>query len=157
MPRMDGITFLGQLMAERPTPVVICSSLALDGAETSLQALAAGAVAIITKPGLGVENFLQDSSDDLVAAVKAAARANMGAVQRNAKAHSAAAPPRSAMAQTSERLVAIGTSTGGTMALETLLGELTTVSPGIVIVQHMPEIFTAAFAARLDRLCAITV
>ena len=69
MPRMDGITFLGQLMAERPTPVVICSSLTTKNAETTLQALAAGAVAIITKPGLGVGDFLQDSSDDLVAAV----------------------------------------------------------------------------------------
>jgi two-component system chemotaxis response regulator CheB len=86
MPRMDGITFLGQLMQERPTPVVICSSLTTAGAETTLQALAAGAVSIITKPGLGVGNFLQDSSDNLVAAVKAAARANMGAVQRGARA-----------------------------------------------------------------------
>jgi two-component system chemotaxis response regulator CheB len=86
MPRMDGITFLGQLMQERPTPVVICSSLTTAGAETTLQALAAGAVSIITKPGLGVGNFLEDSSDNLVAAVKAAARANMGAVQRGARA-----------------------------------------------------------------------
>jgi len=160
MPRMDGITFLGQLMQERPTPVVICSSLTTAGAETTLQALAAGAVSIITKPGLGVGNFLQDSSDNLVAAVKAAARANMGAVQRGARAPTlAAAPPtpRLAMAQTTERLVAIGTSTGGTVALEALLTVLPRVSPGIVIVQHMPERFTAAFAARLDGLCEISV
>jgi two-component system chemotaxis response regulator CheB len=168
MPRMDGITFLGQLMAERPTPVVICSSLTTSGAETTLQALSAGAVSIITKPGMGVGDFLQDSSDDLVAAVKAAARANMGAVQRSAqlrtKAHPPAphatrdpAAPRQAMAQTTERIVAIGTSTGGTVALEALLTELPRVSPGIVIVQHMPEMFTAAFAARLDGLCEITV
>ena len=172
MPRMDGITFLGQLMAERPTPVVICSSLTTAGAETTLQALAAGAVAIITKPGLGVGDFLQDSSDDLVAAVKAAARANMGAVQRGAQlrtqaqrpAHDVAndfphspAAPRQAMAQTTERLVAIGTSTGGTVALEALLTELPRVSPGIVIVQHMPEMFTAAFAERLNGLCEISV
>jgi len=160
MPRMDGITFLGQLMQERPTPVVICSSLTTAGAETTLQALAAGAVSIITKPGLGVGNFLQDSSDNLVAAVKAAARANMGAVQRGARVPTlAAAPPtpRLAMAQTTERLVAIGTSTGGTVALEALLTVLPRVSPGIVIVQHMPERFTAAFAARLDGLCEISV
>jgi two-component system chemotaxis response regulator CheB len=169
MPRMDGITFLGQLMAERPTPVVICSSLTTKNAETTLQALAAGAVAIITKPGIGVGDFLKDSSDDLVAAVKSAARANMGAVQRGAQRavaqRSVPAPgasrepvaPRLAMAQTTERIVAIGTSTGGTVALEVLLTALPRVSPGIVIVQHMPEMFTAAFAARLDSLCEITV
>ncbi|MEI7613364.1 MAG: chemotaxis response regulator protein-glutamate methylesterase [Betaproteobacteria bacterium] len=168
MPRMDGITFLGQLMAERPTPVVICSSLTTAGAETTLQALSAGAVAIITKPGLGVGDFLQDSSDDLVAAVKAAARANMGAVQRGAQQRTQARQPvhdtatdtpapRQAMAQTTERLVAIGTSTGGTVALEALLTELPRVCPGMVIVQHMPEMFTAAFAARLNGLCEITV
>jgi two-component system chemotaxis response regulator CheB len=170
MPRMDGITFLGKLMAERPTPVVICSSLTLSGAETTLQALAAGAVSIITKPGLGVGDFLLDSSDDLVAAVKAAARANMGVVQRStqrrisqpvatlmASVESEHAVPRQAMARTTERIVAIGTSTGGTIALETLLTELPRVTPGIVIVQHMPEMFTAAFAARLNNLCEITV
>jgi len=168
MPRMDGITFLAQLMKERPTPVVICSSLTTAGAETTLQALAAGAVSIITKPGLGVGDFLEDSSDNLVAAVKAAARANMGAVQRNAQAQEhartqqpnpnlGAAAPRMAMAQTTERIVAIGTSTGGTMALEVLLTELPRVCPGMVIVQHMPEMFTAAFASRLNGLCQITV
>ncbi|MEI8352167.1 MAG: chemotaxis protein CheB, partial [bacterium] len=160
MPRMDGITFLAQLMRERPTPVVICSSLTTAGAETTLQALAAGAVSIISKPGLGVGDFLEDSSDSLVAAVKAAARANMGAVQRGAQARAEvrnpAAPPL-AMAQTTERIVAIGTSTGGTMALEVLLTELPRISPGLVIVQHMPEMFTAAFAARLNGLCDITV
>ena len=164
MPRMDGITFLGKLMAERPTPVVICSSLTTKNAETTLQALAAGAVAIITKPGLGVGDFLKDSSDDLIAAVKSAARANMGAVQRSAQARAPVrapgvtpAAPRLAMAQTTERLVAIGTSTGGTVALEQLLTALPRVAPGIVIVQHMPEMFTAAFASRLDRLCDISV
>ena len=159
MPRMDGITFLGQLMAERPTPVVICSSLTTAGAETTLQALAAGAVAIISKPGLGVGSFLEDSSDNLIAAVKAAARANMKAVQRGVRTAVRSSPvtPRLAMAQTTERLVAIGTSTGGTVALEALLTELPRVSPGIVIVQHMPEMFTAAFAARLDGLCEISV
>ncbi|MBS1230787.1 MAG: cheB [Proteobacteria bacterium] len=165
MPRMDGITFLSQLMAERPTPVVICSSLTTKNAETTLQALAAGAVSIITKPGLGVGDFLKDSSDDLIAAVKSAARANMGAVQRSAQLRApirepgvtSGAAPRLAMAQTTERLVAIGTSTGGTVALEHLLTALPRVAPGIVIVQHMPEMFTAAFAARLDSLCEINV
>lgn len=161
MPRMDGITFLGKLMAERPTPVVICSSLTTQNAETTLQALAAGAVSIITKPGIGVEQFLNDSSNDLVAAVKSAARANMGAVRQSAQlrtqVRAPSAVPRLAMAQTTERIVAIGTSTGGTVALEVLLTELPRVSPGLVIVQHMPEMFTAAFAARLDGICEITV
>jgi two-component system chemotaxis response regulator CheB len=161
MPRMDGITFLGQLMAERPTPVVICSSLTTKNAETTLQALAAGAVSIITKPGLGVEQFLNESSNDLVTAVKSAARANMGAIKSSAQLRTQVrergVAPRLAMAQTTERIVAIGTSTGGTVALEVLLTELPRVTPGIVIVQHMPELFTAAFAARLDSLCEITV
>lgn len=169
MPRMDGITFLKKIMQERPTPVVICSTLTTQGAETTLEALAAGAVAIISKPKLGLKDFLEDSSQDLVASVKAAARAN---VRRLAAV--AARPPRApvvkhtadvilppsgprAMTQTTERVVAIGTSTGGTQALEVVLTALPRVSPGIVIVQHMPEKFTAAFAARLDSLCQITV
>ena len=161
MPRMDGITFLGKLMAERPTPVVICSSLTTENAETTLQALAAGAVSIITKPGLGVEQVLNDSSNDLITAVKSAARANMGAIRQSAQLRSQARPasaaPRLAMAQTTERIVAIGTSTGGTVALEVLLTQLPRVCPGLVIVQHMPEMFTAAFASRLDGLCEISV
>lgn len=157
MPRMDGLTFLNKLMAARPTPVVICSSLTTAGAETTLQAMAAGAVSIITKPGLAVGDFLEDSSDDLVAAVKAAAKANMAAVKHSNTARDPAAPRLSAMAQTTERIVAIGTSTGGTMALEELLTEMPRVSPGMLIVQHMPEMFTAAFAARLNSICDITV
>ena len=135
------------------------ASLAFNAGVT-IAALAAGAVSIITKPSLGVEGFLRDASDDLVAAVKSAARANMGAVQRSAQLSSRTherTAPRLAMAQTTERIVAIGTSTGGTVALEAVLTELPRVSPGIVIVQHMPEMFTAAFAARLDSLCEITI
>jgi two-component system chemotaxis response regulator CheB len=170
MPRMDGITFLKKIMAEHPTPVVICSTLTEKGAETTMQALAAGAVEIITKPKIGLKSFLQDSSAQLVNAVRAAAQAN---VSRLGRAGSAAAPlpvaaklsadamlpagSSHAMAQTTERIVAIGTSTGGTQALEAVLTALPRVSPGIVIVQHMPEAFTAAFAARLNGLCQIEV
>lgn len=169
MPRMDGITFLRKIMQERPTPVVICSTLTEKGAKTTLEALAAGAVAIITKPKLGLKQFLTDASEDLVATVKTAARANVrrlavradaGPVMPVAK-HTAdvilAPGSARAMTQTTERVVAIGTSTGGTQALEEVLTALPRVSPGIVIVQHMPEKFTAAFAARLDSLCKITV
>jgi two-component system, chemotaxis family, protein-glutamate methylesterase/glutaminase len=169
MPRMDGITFLRKLMQERPTPVVICSTLTERGAKTTLEALAAGAVAIVTKPKIGLKQFLTESCDDLVATVRAAARANVRRLAMRAEAAPLTptakntadvilAPQTSRpMTQTTERVVAIGTSTGGTQALEEVLTALPRVSPGIVIVQHMPEKFTAAFAARLDGLCQITV
>ena len=165
MPRMDGITFLKKIMAERPTPVVICSSLTEKGAETTMQALAAGAVSIIAKPKMGLKSFLEDSSSDIIGAVKAAAQANMRrmtvappeiAPKLNADAILPAASGH-AMAQTTERIVAIGTSTGGTQALEFVLTALPRVCPGIVIVQHMPEKFTEAFAARLNVLSKIEV
>ena len=162
MPRMDGITFLKKIMAERPTPVVMCSTLAEKGAETSMAALAAGAVAIITKPKLGLKQFLEDASDDLVSVVKAAARANMAVLRGATPRHTAdvilsVSDKSSALIQTTERVVALGTSTGGTQALEAVLTALPRVTPGIVIVQHMPEKFTAAFAQRLNSLCQIEV
>lgn len=167
MPRMDGITFLKKIMAEHPTPVVICSSLTVKGTETTMQALAAGAVDIITKPTVGLKNFLLESSNDLVRAVRGAAQANVKRLNRvaapvpaaklNADAILPAASSNHAMAETTERIVAIGTSTGGTQALEAVLTALPRVSPGIVIVQHMPEKFTASFAERLNGLCEIEV
>jgi two-component system, chemotaxis family, protein-glutamate methylesterase/glutaminase len=167
MPRMDGITFLKKIMAERPTPVVICSSLTQKGAETTLQALAAGAVEIITKPTSGLKSFLLESATELVAAIRAAANANVKNLGKRSllpqpapRLSADAVLPAAnghAMAQTTERIVAIGTSTGGTQALEALLTVLPRVCPGIVIVQHMPEKFTASFAERLDGLCQIEV
>lgn len=162
MPRMDGVTFLARIMAERPTPVVICSSLAMQGAETTMQALAAGAVSIITKPTLNVEGFLRDNSNDIVEAVRAAAASNLRNLGRTRTTGSKVpaaivSPLPTAMAQTTERLVAIGTSTGGTVALETVLAALPRVSPGIVIVQHMPAGFTKMFAERLNGICNIAV
>jgi len=162
MPRMDGITFLKKIMTERPTPVVICSTLTEQGAKTTLDALDAGAVAIITKPKLGLKAFLQDASDEIVSAVKAAAHARLKALRPRSGAAPAPLEPElsrnmPAMSKTTERVVAIGTSTGGTQALETVLVALPRVAPGIVIVQHMPEKFTAAFATRLDKLCQIQV
>ncbi|GAA0755191.1 chemotaxis response regulator protein-glutamate methylesterase [Ideonella azotifigens] len=172
MPRMDGITFLRKIMSERPTPVVICSTLTEKGAKTTLEAMAAGAVAIVTKPKLGLKQFLVEASNDLVSTVKAAARANVRRLSPRAEGAApltapvkhtadvilapASGSPR-AMAQTTERVIAIGTSTGGTQALEEVLTMLPRVSPGILIVQHMPEKFTAAFAARLDSICQIQV
>ncbi len=167
MPRMDGITFLKKIMHERPTPVVICSTLTEKAAQTTVAALAAGAVAVITKPKVGIKQFLNDTSDDLIAAVKAAACANVKRLSSATPVPAAPAkhtadvilPPAAsrAMIQTTERVVAIGTSTGGTQALEAILTALPRVSPGIIIVQHMPEKFTAAFASRLDGLCQIAV
>lgn len=160
MPRMDGITFLRKLMAERPTPVVMCSTLTERGAETTMQALAAGAVEIITKPKVGVKDFLQEETAHLLKAVKAAARAQVGRTVAPrpvapTTAASAAAPNFSL--RTTEQLVAIGTSTGGTQALEVVLTSLPANCPGIVVVQHMPEKFTAAFANRLNGLCQLEV
>ena len=169
MPRMDGITFLRKLMSERPTPVIICSTLTEKGAKTTMEALAAGAVNVITKPKLGLKQFLTESSDDLIGAVKAAAVANVKrlaaravappiAVQAKNTADVILAPASGrAMVQTTERVIAIGTSTGGTQALEEVLTALPGVVPGIAIVQHMPEKFTAAFAERLNNICKITV
>ncbi len=170
MPRMDGITFLRKIMAEHPTPVVICSSLAEKGAETSIEALAAGAVGIVTKPKTGVNQFFIDSSSDLVTAVRAAARSNLRNLRTFAKGADLPAPKlgadavlaaraaaSTAMSRTTEGIVAIGTSTGGTQALEVVLTMLPVVCPGIVIVQHMPEKFTALFAERLNGLCRLEV
>ena len=161
MPRMDGITFLKKIMAEHPTPVVICSTLAEAGTQTAMAALAAGAVTIITKPKIGLKQFLEDDSEDIISAVKAAAKANMKSVRATVKNTAdvimPAADKHSAMIQTTERVVALGTSTGGTQALEVVLTALPRVTPGIVIVQHMPEKFTAAFAERLNSLCQIEV
>jgi two-component system chemotaxis response regulator CheB len=166
MPRMDGITFLKKIMAERPTPVVICSTLTEKGAETTLQALAAGAVSVVAKPKLGVKTYLQDAAEDLVGAVKGAAGANLRSLtprpvaamlQPKLDAGAILPPGPSAMAQTTDAVVALGTSTGGTQALERVLTVLPRDCPGIVIVQHMPEKFTEAFARRLDGICRIDV
>lgn len=166
MPRMDGITFLKKVMAEHPTPVVICSSLAEQGAQATFEAMAAGAVSIITKPKIGLKNFLEDASNDIVQAVRSAARANMGAMRSSAAAFNRpkntadvmlAPAGNRALERTTDQLIAIGTSTGGTQALEAVLTKLPASSLGIVIVQHMPEKFTAMFAERLNGLCQIEV
>jgi two-component system, chemotaxis family, protein-glutamate methylesterase/glutaminase len=177
MPRMDGLTFLRKIMSERPTPVVICSTLTERGAVTTLEALAAGAVSIVTKPKIGVKRFLEDATADLISAVKSAAQANVvtlkalatpgmarargdrpGAVAQKLTADAVTAPPAAqAMKQTTERIVALGTSTGGTQALEKVLTVLSRDCPGIAVVQHMPEKFTAAFAERLNGICDVEV
>jgi two-component system chemotaxis response regulator CheB len=163
MPRMDGLTFLRKVMAERPTPVIICSTLTETGARTTMDALAAGAFAIVTKPKLGLKQFLSDGADDLVQTVRSAAGARVSRLLPPApapqrfSADAILAAPVGAMTQTTDSVVALGTSTGGTQALERVLLGLPKVCPGIVVVQHMPANFTAAFAARLDSICALNV
>ncbi|MAC48254.1 MAG: chemotaxis response regulator protein-glutamate methylesterase [Oceanospirillum sp.] len=174
MPRMDGITFLKKIMSERPTPVVICSTLAGKGAQVTMEAMSAGAVEIITKPKEGLKVFLEESKAQLINAIKAAAAARMQAVNTGlAKVRTEhptkPAPKLTADAiimaskapkqffETTDRIIAIGTSTGGTQALEAVLTQLPSHAPGIVVVQHMPEQFTAAFSERLDRLCRVNV
>jgi two-component system, chemotaxis family, protein-glutamate methylesterase/glutaminase len=168
MPRMDGITFLKKIMLEHPTPVIICSTLTEAGAATTIEALAAGAVAIITKPRTGLKQFLSEATEELTTAIRNAARVNITRLAARPSTprpvvvrHSAdvmLAPGREkAMTRTTEHIVAIGTSTGGTQALQAVLARLPAVSPGLVIVQHMPRQFTAAFAARLNDVCEINV
>ncbi|RVU37538.1 chemotaxis response regulator protein-glutamate methylesterase [Rheinheimera riviphila] len=162
MPRMDGITFLKQIMSTRPTPVLICSSLTEKGAATTMQAMQAGAAGIFTKPQLGVKEFLTSNKQQFADAIREAAKTNTkNLIPRALLPPAPVMIPQeaepAAMAKTTERVIAIGTSTGGTIALEYLLSQLTTVCEGIVIVQHMPEKFTAAFAARLNSICSIEV
>jgi two-component system, chemotaxis family, protein-glutamate methylesterase/glutaminase len=163
MPRMDGLTFLRRIMTQHPIPVVICSSLAGEGTETSLRALEFGAVEIITKPRLGCKEFLEESRQTLCDAVKAAALARLrrpghaAPPQPKLTADAVLAKTQRVLTETTDKVVVVGASTGGTEALRVLLEALPPDSPGIVIVQHMPENFTRAFASRLDNLCRITV
>ena len=176
MPRMDGLTFLRKIMAEHPTPTIICSSLAEKGAAATMEALSAGALSIITKPKMGVKDFLQGAANDLVQAVRAAARANVRRIVSNRQSVAPTSGPADgspkltadamiaardagnrAMANTTDKVIAIGTSTGGTQALEAVLTKLPSTTSGIVIVQHMPEKFTAMFAQRLNGICQMEI
>ncbi|HEV2112889.1 MAG TPA: chemotaxis response regulator protein-glutamate methylesterase [Terriglobales bacterium] len=163
MPRMDGLTFLKKIMAEMPMPVVVCSGLAGKGTELAINALALGAVEVITKPKLGVRDFLHESAVMLIDAVWSAAHAK---VRQRLPApasprHTADAVLRIEAAPkiriTTDKLIAIGASTGGTEALSQILAAMTPECPGIVVVQHMPEMFTRAFAERLNKDCNIEV
>jgi two-component system chemotaxis response regulator CheB len=165
MPRMDGLTFLQKLMSQHPIPVVMCSSLADSGSETALKALEYGAVEIITKPRMGTKQFLEESRVRICDTIKAASLARVRPVIRRTKevAPKLTAdvildkPNSRAMVQTTEKVVVIGASTGGTEALRAFLEVLPADTPGIVIVQHMPEGFTRAFSQRLDGICRVTV
>ena len=160
MPGMDGLTFLRQLMAESPIPTVICSTLSTDGSRYALDALAAGAVAVVAKPRLGLKQFLEDSRRELTQALKLAARSRPRAISGGSAAVPASRPapaPTTRQTLSVNKPVVLGSSTGGTQAIEQVLLALPADSPGIAIVQHMPEKFTAMYAQRLDTLCAVNV
>ncbi|MBK8394484.1 MAG: chemotaxis response regulator protein-glutamate methylesterase [Leptospiraceae bacterium] len=169
MPRMDGITFLKKLMAEHPTPIIICSTLTQANSIMLMQALQNGAVDVITKPSVGLKDFLSDSKRLFIDAIKAASISNLK--KMNIKSYHSGVKTLSEDVEssirgksylstsltTTEKIIAIGTSTGGTIALEFILTQLEVNCPGIVIVQHMPEKFTAAFSERLNKLSKIEV
>ena len=173
MPGMDGLTFLRQLMAESPIPTVICSTLTSHGSAVALEALAAGAVAVVAKPRLGLKQFLEDSRRELVSTLKIAARSRPRAAPAAGGAGPRLASHLPALAVTRpgasggaaagvhalamNKPVVIGSSTGGTQALELVLTALPADAPGIAITQHMPEKFTAMYADRLNGLCAVQV
>ena len=163
MPRMDGLTFLHRLMAEDPLPVVVCSGLALPGSEIAVRALEEGAIDVVAKPRLGVKGFLEDSADRIVHVVRAASQARV----RRRLPRPRASPRLSvdavlrarapAIVRTTHKVVVVGASTGGTEAVRQILESMPPDAPGIAIVQHMPEVFTAQFAKRLAQTCRIEV
>ena len=163
MPRMDGLTFLRKIMAESPLPVVICSGLAAKGTELALRALEEGAVEVITKPKIGVREFLHESAVLLLDVVWSAAEARILPRQTISAAPRLTADAvlplriKSREWSVSHGLIAVGASTGGTEALRVFLSAMPLNCPPIVVVQHMPEKFTRAFADRLDRECMIDV
>ncbi len=152
MPRMDGLTFLRKLMHYYPLPVIVVSSLTEHGSELAMEALDAGAVDIMCKPGTAYS--VGDLSVELIDKIKAASRVR---VRARAQVQSKASAPRLSITRTTHKVIAIGASTGGTEALQTVLMAMPANAPGIVIVQHMPEHFTRAFAERLNGLCEIEV
>lgn len=159
MPRMDGLTFLEKLMAGHPMPVVMVSSLTETGCATTLRALELGAVDFFTKPTIDQRQGIEEQAQDLIEKVKAAAHAKVGQRREPGKAVAVSAfkAASSAMLKTTDSVIAIGASTGGTEALRELLQALPPNSPPILITQHMPEKFTKQFANRLNSLCRIAV
>jgi len=166
MPRMDGITFLKRIMAQHPIPVIICSALASRGSQTALSALESGAVEVIEKPNIGTKQFFEESKIRLCDTVKAAAmvkvtvRNHMKSIGISPKLTADAVlsgTPCRAMDKTTEPVIVVGASTGGTDALKVFFECLPRDMPGMVVVQHMPANFTRAFADRLDKTCLVSV
>jgi len=154
MPRMDGITFLRKLMQYHPLPVIIVSSLTPKGGKLALEALDAGAVEVMNKPGTAYT--VGDMSVELIDKIKAAARAKVRK-RKNPVTHKTVYKPLKALTKTTNKVIAIGASTGGTQAIQKVLSDMPVNTPGILIVQHMPEYFTRSFADRLNDICCIKV
>lgn len=153
MPKVDGLTFLDRLMKARPTPVIMISSLTEAGAEVTFRALELGAVDFIAKPKLDIKHGIEAYQEEIIQKIKNAALANVKRTKSIAPTPSKSQP----YLITSEKILAIGASTGGTEAIKDLLLQLPADCPAIIITQHMPAGFTKTFAARLDRLCAMKV
>lgn len=168
MPRMDGLTFLQKIMSQHPMPVIICSSLTSDNSEMALKALELGAVEIINKPKFGTQQFLEEEAfkihDAILAAnesspkLKRRGRQKLMKIEKKLSADEVIAKPtQRIMIQSTEKVIAVGASTGGTEALRIFLEELPIDAPGVIIVQHMPEQFTRGFSIRLNEICSVTV
>jgi two-component system chemotaxis response regulator CheB len=158
MPRMDGVTFLRKLMRHHPIPVIIVSSLTVAGSELAMEALQYGAIDVMCKPGTAYS--VGDMSEILIQKIKAAAMVDMRKRAEMIRERAAAAtepPKRLAMTKTTNKIIAIGASTGGTEAIKDVLVSFPAGAPGTVIVQHMPEYFTKSFAERLNSTCEINV
>ncbi len=163
MPRMDGITFLKKLMSQHPIPVVVISTLTEKGTKTAIKAMELGALEVVAKPKLNTKQHLEESGEELRRTIKnaAVARVKRRRTQTPAPKYDAGVMiekrPSLSMIKTTERVIAVGASTGGTEAIKVFLDGMKLDSPGVVIVQHMPEMFTRQFAKRLNDICKITV
>jgi two-component system chemotaxis response regulator CheB len=163
MPGMDGLTFLRQIMSTNPIPTVICSTLSTEGSKVALEALSAGAISVMAKPKLGLKQYLDDSRREMIQILKTAARSRPRARHAAPDAPAPRGQPARAPLLSSvhafamNKPVVMGSSTGGTQALELVLTSLPADAPGIAITQHMPEKFTAMYAQRLNGLCAMQV
>jgi two-component system chemotaxis response regulator CheB len=166
MPKMDGLTFLSNLMRLRPMPVVMISSLTQKGADTTFQALEMGAVDFVSKPEVDLAGTFHEYSEEIISKVRMAAKANVKAISRNRASMQAKpklsadeviskAPPRSL--KTTDQIIAVGASTGGTEAIKEFLSVMPADSPGIVITQHIPAAFSEPFSKRMDSICAMKV
>jgi len=167
MPRMNGLQFLRKLMIQFPIPVVVISSLTVRGGELVMKSFEYGAVDVITKPRLATREFFRESGVIICDAVKAAAQVKMNRLINNPEHDRNPKLPADLILElnrnsisinnTTDKIIALGASTGGTQAIETFLKSIAPNAPGIVIVQHMPEVFTKSFAERLDKICRISV